>query len=344
MDPAGERRRVLPFVTIFLALANIGVFVWEVTAGADALTPNPQWMMAHGGNFGPLTLGGEQWRLFTSMFLHYGVIHIGMNMIGLIDGGRHVERMYGRAGFAALYLVSGLAASLASSLRATAVVSAGASGAIFGVFGAFGAFLFLHRDRLDRAEVSRQSRGLLIFLAYNIYFGLTAKGIDLVAHLGGLAAGFITGLALEAGTSEDPSSRRRSLLVAVLGVALVAGGAYLAPKPHSELAELDEIESRVLHRWQEVAQQYDAGKVQDGDLADVIEKELLPPWRQLRHGYEMNIKGEPRRLVLEYAAAREEGWEGMARALRSGDQPAFQQALARFKEGDSAIERMKKQR
>ncbi len=344
MDPAGERRRSLPFVTIFLALANIGVFAWEIAAGADPMQPTPQWMMAHGGNFGPLTLGGEQWRLLTSMFLHYGVIHILMNMIGLIDGGRHVERMYGRAGFAALYLVSGLAASLASSLRATAVVSAGASGAIFGVFGAFGAFLYLHRDRLDRAEVSKQSRGLLIFLIYNVYFGLTAKGIDLVAHLGGLAAGFITGIALEAGTSEDPSTRRRSFLVAVLGVALVAGGAYLAPKPHSELSELDEIESRVLQRWQEVAQQYDAGKVSDGELADVIEKELLPPWRQLHHGYEMNIKGEPRRLVLEYAAAREEGWEGMVRALRAGDQPAFQAALVRFKQGDAAIERMKQQR
>lgn len=343
MDQAGARGRNLPWVTIFLAVANVGVFVWELAAGADPMQPTPQWMMAHGGNFGPLTLGGEQWRLLTSMFLHYGVIHIGMNMIGLIDGGRHVERMYGRAGFAALYLVSGLAASLASSLRATAVVSAGASGAIFGVFGAFGAFLFLHRGRLDRAEVSKQSRGLLIFLAYNIYFGLTAQGIDLIAHLGGLAAGFITGIALEVGTHEDPSTRRRSLLVVVLGVALVAGAATLVPKPHSELAELDDIESKVLHRWQEVAGQYDGGKVSDVQLADVIEKELLPPWRTLRHGYEVNIKGEPRRLVLEYAAAREEGWEGMARALRAGDQAGFQQALARFKQGDAAIERMKKE-
>jgi rhomboid protease GluP len=300
-------------------------------------------MLAHGGNFGPVTLQGEQWRLFTSMFLHYGALHIVMNMIGLLDGGRHVERMFGGAGFAALYLISGLAGSLASALRGGAV-SAGASGAIFGVFGAFGAFLYLHRDRLDRAQVSKQSRGLLIFLAYNLLFGLTTPGIDMSAHVGGLIAGFITGIALEAGTSEDPSSKRRSLLVAVLGVALVAGAAYLVPRPHSELAELDEIESKVLHRWQEVASQYDAGKVNPTALADVIEKELLPPWRELRHGYEMNFKGEPRRLVLEYATAREEGWEGMARALRAGDQPAFQQAFARFKEGDAAIERMKKQR
>src|SRR5688572_25374045 len=124
MDP--EKRRQIPWVTIALAVANVAVFVWELSRGADAMEPTAQWMAEHGGNFGPVTLDGEQWRLLTSMFLHYGVLHIVMNMIGLLDGGRHVERMYGRAGFVAIYLVSGLAASLATSLRAN-VVSAGAS-------------------------------------------------------------------------------------------------------------------------------------------------------------------------------------------------------------------------
>jgi rhomboid protease GluP len=343
MDPAGERARHYPWVTIFLALANVGVFVWELSAGADPMMPTPQWMMEHGGNFGPLTLGGEQWRLVTSMFLHYGVVHIGMNMIGLIDGGRHVERMYGRAGFIALYLVSGLAASLATSLRDN-VVSAGASGAIFGVFGAFGAFLFLHRDRLDRAEVSKQSRGLLIFLAYNIYFGLTAKGIDLVAHIGGLVAGFVVGLALEAGTSEDHSTRRRSLIVAVLGVALVAGGAYLAPRPHNALSEFGEIEEPILDQWNQLVKKAQAGTATDEELADAIEKDILPAWRKLEDTFEKDSGEEKMRpLVLQYLRARREGWEMMAPALRAHDGEKVQAAMARFKEGDAAIERMKKQ-
>ena len=205
-------------------------------------------MLEHGGNYGSATLGGEPWRLFTSMFLHYGVLHLAMNMLGLIDGGRHVERMYGRAGFVALYLVAGLAGSLATSLRSN-VVSAGASGAIFGVFGAFGAFLLLHRDRLDKEEVTKQSRGLLIFLVYNLYIGITAQGIDVVAHLGGLGAGFLAGLALELGTHTGPSTIRRSLAVAVIGCALVFAATLIAPRPVNALADLAEVEGVVLERW-----------------------------------------------------------------------------------------------
>ena len=343
MESAGERGRHFPWVTITLAVANIAVFVWELATGAHVMEPTPDWMADHGGNFGPLTLGGEEWRLFTAMFLHYGVIHILMNMIGLIDGGRHVERMYGRAGFIALYLVSGLAASLATSLRAN-VVSAGASGAIFGVFGAFGAFLFLHRDRLDRAEVSKQSRGLLIFLAYNVWFGLTAKGIDLVAHLGGLAAGFIVGLALEAGTSEDQSTRRRSLIVAVLGVALVAGGAFLAPRPVNALAEFSTGEAPLLDRWNQLVGEAQAGTIDDDKLADAIEKELLPGWRKLEAAYQKDAGDEKiRPLLIDYLRARREGWETIAAGLRAHDQEKVAAGMKRFKDGDAAIERMSKE-
>lgn len=331
--------RRMPWVMITLAVANLAVFAWQLAQGADLMQPSAAWMLDHGGNFGPLTLDGEEWRLVSSMFLHYGLLHIAMNMIGLVDGGRHVERMYGPAGFAALYLVSGLAASLATSLRAGAV-SAGASGAVFGVFGAFGAFLFLHRERLDRAEVGRQARGLLIFLAYNIYFGLTTEGIDLVAHVGGLIAGFVVGLALEAGTGEDPSTARRSLLVAVIGIALVAGGAFLAPRPGNAFTALGEAEETVLGRWNQLVGQAKAGSIGDREMAEVIEKELLPPWRAMHEEYRREGEGEMKTLVLDYLAARQEGWEIMARGLRADDSAEVERGMKRFAEGDAAIARL----
>ena len=342
MDNGGGSARFIPWLTIVLAVANVGVFAWELSAGAGVGQPTPEWMLEHGGNFGPLTLGGEEWRLFTSMFLHYGLLHLAMNMIGLVDGGRHVEQMYGRVGFAALYLVSGLAASLATSLRAN-VVSAGASGAIFGVFGAFGAFLFLHRGRLDPARVSKQSRGLLIFIGLNVWFGITAEGVDLVAHLAGLAAGFVVGLALEAGTDEGVSTPRRSLLVVVLGVALVAGGAFLAPRPVNALAAFGTGEGPLLERWNQLVTEAQAGRIADEDLAAAIEKELLPPWRKLEQDYGRDSDGdEMRPLVLDYLRARREGWEIIVEGLRAHDTAKVTAGMARFKEGDSAIERMKK--
>ena len=171
--------------------------------------------LAHGGNLGPVTLDGEQWRLFTSMFLHIGILHLVMNMIGLVDGGRHVEKMYGRAGFIALYLVSrgspaawrARCAAPTSSRRARRARSSASSVRSARSCSA-------PRVASIRWRSARTARGSAVFLAYNVYIGLSAKGIDLLAHLGGLAAGFVCGLALEYGTSEDQSTAERSLLVA----------------------------------------------------------------------------------------------------------------------------------
>jgi len=329
-----------PWVTIVLAVANVAVFGWALSAGADVMSPDAQWMLAHGGNYGPMTLDGQQWRLVTSMFMHYGILHLAMNMIGLADGGRHVERMYGPAGFIALYLVAGLAGSFATSLRGN-VVSAGASGAIFGVFGAFGAFLWLHRDRLDKEEVKKQSRGLAIFLAYNIYFGVTAEGIDLLAHFGGLVAGFLCGLALEFGTTHDHTTLRRALIVGVLGTGLILGGSMLAPRANNAMADFATIETKVLARWNEAVQQIQAGTLTDDKVADLIENELLPQWRTARAGYEANGEGKLRALMLQYLAVRQEGWEIMVPGLRAGDQEVVARGAAKFAEGGGYIQKLK---
>ena len=331
-----EPRR-LPWATIVFALANVAVFGWELSQGAHPMNPTAMWMGEHGGNFGPLTFDGEPWRLLTSMFLHYGVLHIVMNMVGLIDGGRHVERMYGPAGFVVLYLLSGLVGSYVSALRGHAM-SAGASGAIFGVFGAFGAFLLVHRNRLDKEEVKKQSRGLVIFLAYNIFFGVTSQGIDMLAHAGGLVGGFVVGLALEVGTDHSHSTLRRSLVVFVLGLGVVAGGVMLAPRPNHALEAFVVTEARVVPRWNAVADQAQAARISDPLLADVIEDELLPQWRAARVAYERDAGNDARRpKMLGYIKAREEGWEIILVGLRTSDIEKVKQGMARFREAEGFL-------
>lgn len=102
-----------------------------------------------------LVAGGEYWRLFTAIFLHIGFLHLAFNSYALYSLGPQVETLYGRNRFLMIYLLSGLAGSVASYVL-SASVSAGASGAIFGLVGALTVYLIRQRDILGR----RGRRGL----------------------------------------------------------------------------------------------------------------------------------------------------------------------------------------
>ena len=119
------------WVTPTLLGLNIAVYAGMVATGVSFMEPTPEQLLLWGGNAGVLSIGhGEIWRMFTSMFVHVGIIHIGMNMWVLWSIGRFIERLVGNVGFLSFYLVSGLCGSLASALYHPQVVSAGASGAI----------------------------------------------------------------------------------------------------------------------------------------------------------------------------------------------------------------------
>jgi rhomboid protease GluP len=226
------KQRQQTWVTYALIAANIAAFAYEFAAGANQGSPTPQQMIDFGGDFAPLTLDGEWWRIVTSMFLHYGILHIAMNMICLYQG-RIVEIVYGRAGFAALYLAAGLVGGIASLAHAAHAVSAGASGAVFGVFGAFGAFLLLRRDRLDPVAVKRTATSLAMFIGINMVIGLSTPGIDVSDHIGGLIAGFLAGLGLLAGAKTEKLRWLRAVAVAAVAVGVTAVALKTLPKPES---------------------------------------------------------------------------------------------------------------
>jgi membrane associated rhomboid family serine protease len=157
------------------------------------------------------TLGGVaegQWyRLVTAMFLHYGVIHLLLNMWALWILGRSLEVNLGPLRFGALYLIAGLGGNVAAYLfSAQNAATAGASTAVFGLFAA----LIIVGRKLGR-DVSQ----VLPILVINLVFTLTVPGISIPGHLGGLALGG----AMAAVLAYAPRERRT--LVQVVGTAII---------------------------------------------------------------------------------------------------------------------------
>ena len=140
-------------ITPLLIAANVIVFVAMLFNGAGLWHSQNGVQLAWGANFGPATQDGQWWRLGSALFLHFGLLHISLNMFALWDAGQWVERMYGHFRFAVIYFSAGLAGNLLSLvIHAGHAVSGGASGAIFGLYGALLSYLWLERSRIHRGE------------------------------------------------------------------------------------------------------------------------------------------------------------------------------------------------
>jgi membrane associated rhomboid family serine protease len=152
---------------------------------------------------------GQYYRLLTSMFLHFGVVHFGLNMWVLYLVGPSLERVLGRLRFATLYLLSGLGGSaLSYALGPTSEVAAGASGAVFGLFSAFWVV-----QRRRGGDVS----GIGATIVLNLVFTFAVPNIDWRGHVGGLVTGALVTTALV----YAPNGRQRAL-VQVAGVVITA--------------------------------------------------------------------------------------------------------------------------
>lgn len=218
-----RRQSASMVVTQVIFGINVAVFIAMTLAGVSIMEPTGQELVRWGANFGPYTMGGQWWRLLSCVFLHIGIIHIGFNMWCLWDLGRLAESLYGHWTFGAVYLTTGIAASVTSLAWHPTGLSAGASGAIFGIAGALIASFYLGEFSLPRAAVAGTLRSVVMFAGYNLVFGAMSGRTDNAAHVGGLVSGLILGalIARVAPARDEPFRRVGVLLV---GVLLVAGG------------------------------------------------------------------------------------------------------------------------
>src|ERR1700686_2085363 len=226
--PWARRQSSSMAVTQAIFGINIAVFVVMLLSGVSMLdNSSGQDLVRWGANFGPLTVSGQWWRLLTCVFIHGGLLHIAFNMWCLWDLGRRAESVYGHWTFAAVYLITGLAASLASLFWNPVVLSVGASGAIFGIAGALVSSFYLGAFSLPRAALTGTLRSVVMFVGYSLFFGAIIAHTDNAAHIGGLLMGLLLGalIARVAPQGEDVGRRVGVLFVGLLWV--FAGAVWL---------------------------------------------------------------------------------------------------------------------
>ncbi len=220
-------------LTGLLLLINVTVFVLETLSGVSILSPTVKDLLVWGANYAPLTLTGDPWRLFTSMFLHVGIIHLAVNCWALYIWGVYAEFYYGRRYYLALYLSAGLMGSVFSVIHnlinatynsSSFIISAGASGAIMGLGGAL--IVAAWRPRTDlHPEQTLKLKPLLDIMAINFVLGFSIPGIDNAAHIGGIITGAL--LALVFSFTEKSTDVQGKILRIITFIVLAIAGVFL---------------------------------------------------------------------------------------------------------------------
>lgn len=188
-----------PWVTWGIIGLNVLVFAGGFLLGGNLnlglFSGGGNEVIARFGIYAPAVAAGEWWRIFTSAFVHAGLLHILFNMYALYLFGPILEQMYGHLEYAVLYLLCAVGGSVLTILVDPQQLAVGASGAIFGLFGL--AFVVSRRHHV---ATTRQARALLnqagTLLVINLVFTFAVPGISWTGHVGGLIVGAVLGFLL----------------------------------------------------------------------------------------------------------------------------------------------------
>ena len=174
-------------ITKALIAINLAVYLITVEQGGGGLNSPGGSLLERWILYGPAVAQGDWYRLVTSMFLHANLLHIGFNMYALWVIGTPVEQYLGRARYAGLYFVSGLAGSAGALLWTPLGLGLGASGAVFGVLGAMMILEWQITGRLAGNAMTWIAINLVIDFVYNSSGG----SISIGAHIGGAIGGIL---------------------------------------------------------------------------------------------------------------------------------------------------------
>jgi len=195
IKPQTEHR---PYFIILASLVEAFLLIYEIVynKGFESFYVNPwlgpsiETLVDCGGKFVPSILAGQWWRFITPIFLHTGIAHLFMNMLMQVRVGRSLEKSYGAARIAPIYILCGIFGNIVSAIFLPTQVEVGASGALFGFMGVLLADLFQNWSLLQSPWKNLLSLIFTILISFAI--GLL-PGIDNFCHLGGFVMGILTG-------------------------------------------------------------------------------------------------------------------------------------------------------
>lgn len=179
----------------------------------------------HGALYGPFVANGEWWRILSSGFLHFGVLHLAGNMLLLWFLSQEMEPMLGRMRFAILYVTSLVGGSLGVLILSPMSLTAGASGAVFGLMGGL---IVLQL----RAHQNPWNSGVAGLVLIDLVFTFAVPGVSIGGHVGGLIAGAAAGLVLQPMRWPQQGAALRSIVVVgftfALGALALASASYFS--------------------------------------------------------------------------------------------------------------------
>jgi len=237
---------------------NCAVYILMVFTGTSPIKPSSESLLMWGAdNAGAVLYFGQWWRIVAAMFVHGGFLHLALNMWCLWNLGMLAEPLVGTFGVFALYLLTGAAGNLLSTLvnwvkyhnldggavGLVGPVGVGASGAIFGIAGALIILLKSNRLPVPPDELKKLRRSVIYFAAINLVIGFSIQagtsaigagvGIDNMAHLGGFACGllFAAPMVPRIGSPRTTFNLRLRTAVGMVVGVLVLFGFYLSQLP-----------------------------------------------------------------------------------------------------------------
>ncbi len=174
-------------VTPVLIALNVLAYVVTVFQSGSPMNNDRSGLFTATSMIPELTAQGEWWRVLTSGFMHFGLIHLALNMAVLYVVGQNVERELGKVRFGAVYFLSLLGGSAAAFYFGTVCQQlAGASGAVFGLMGAL--LVLWKRQRRDISTI-------VVVVGINLVSNLFTNA-SLLGHLGGFVIGGLLTLAM----------------------------------------------------------------------------------------------------------------------------------------------------